>query len=184
MGTAGNVGLRVEGGLLVTPLADWQKRDEFWKIDKRKGTRKQLFDLTTVPIALLDLTADLKKPKLAGNLIHEARYPASIGKLGCMLGAHQLLRGRPGAREPRLEPGQRGRGRRILVAETLGELHGEGRGQRQTDGEAAEHAQTRSDIRARQRNLVSGASSQMPVSESCATHNTVGTNATALSLTF
>lgn len=82
----------------------WQARDAFWKEDKRRGTRKRLFDLKSVPMAILDLTDEPWAPRLAGNLVREARYPASIGKIGCMLGAHQLrfdlhaLREREGAR--------------------------------------------------------------------------------------
>lgn len=69
---------------------DLQAREVFWKEDKRRGTKKQLVDLRAVPVALLDLTADRFKPKLAGFHLTEARYPASVGKVGCMLGAHQL----------------------------------------------------------------------------------------------
>ena len=44
-----------------------------------------------------------------------------------MLGSHEVVRGGAGAREPRPEPGQGGRGGGVLIAEALGQLHGEGR---------------------------------------------------------
>ncbi len=46
-----------------------------------------------------------------------------------MLGAHQLLRGGPDDGQPLLQPARGGRDIGILIAQPLGELHREGRGQ-------------------------------------------------------
>ena len=63
----------------------------------------------------------------------EARDHVADGDVGrplpLMLGAHQILRRGPDGGQPLLQPAGRGGGVGVLIAQPLGKLHGEGRGQ-------------------------------------------------------
>lgn len=57
---------------------------------RKRKVRGKPTDLRLTPVAVVDLTVDPNRPGFAGCLPFASRYPASIGKLACMLGAFQL----------------------------------------------------------------------------------------------
>ncbi len=71
-------------------LDEYQAIDGFSREDPRTHARVKTVDLRSIPTAIVDLTANPARPRFAGNLPLTARYPASIGKIGCMLAAYQL----------------------------------------------------------------------------------------------
>jgi hypothetical protein len=64
--------------------------DELKKRNVESKAAKPSVDLFKVAHALVDLTADADKPRLAGHGLDTQRAPASCAKLACLLAAHQL----------------------------------------------------------------------------------------------
>jgi hypothetical protein len=100
---------KTHGPLQQAFEAELEKLNDFMR---SSGRTFDVPDLLKVPMALVDLTANPRAPRLAGFNLTASRHPASTSKLACLFAAHQLrfdlqVLATSGARRRRRPPARR-----------------------------------------------------------------------------